>query len=452
MNKVIRVGIYIRVSTEEQAKHGYSLDSQKERLEAYSKEKGYQIYKIYADEGKSARSHFTARKELLKLLDAVKEHKIDRIVFWRLDRWFRNIQDYYKVQEILDKNNVDWECSDEEYNTTTANGRLYLNIKLSIAQNESDQTGDRIRFNFENMVKNKKAIFGNKGMPPGYMVTGPKGNKYVVKNPDEIELTNDMFDKLESMKSIRQVLVYINEKYNKEYLYSNFKKHFKNTLYIGKYRDIDGYCEPYLTIDRWNKIQKILKDRNVKVYNKKNTYIFSGLLRCPICNSKLVGCHYNRIIQGVNKNYKHYRCGQHFTNNLCPNKTHIPEEYIEKWLKDNFIKELNNYVIEIKNIELKEEVKNIDKKKLKEKLKRLDELYLNLKITKERYDKEYSLIKEQLGEEPTKKDVKKYDGLLSTLKPLELYEKLDDKHKCSFWKEYIDYMIQTEDGFKIFWL
>ena len=157
---VLRVALYIRVSTEEQAKHGYSLDSQKNRLQSYAKEKGYRIYKIYADEGKSARSNLTARKELLSLLEDVKLKKVDRIIFWRLDRWFRNIQDYYKVQEILEKNNVDWECTDEEYNTTTSNGRLYLNIKLSIAQNESDQTGDRIRFNFDSMVQSKKAIIG----------------------------------------------------------------------------------------------------------------------------------------------------------------------------------------------------------------------------------------------------------------------------------------------------
>ena len=72
MNKiekdVLRVALYIRVSTEEQAKHGYSLDSQKGRLQAYAKEKGYHVYKVYADEGKSARSNLTARKELLQLL------------------------------------------------------------------------------------------------------------------------------------------------------------------------------------------------------------------------------------------------------------------------------------------------------------------------------------------------------------------------------------------------
>ena len=132
-DKIIRVAIYIRVSTEEQAKHGYSIESQKSRLIEWAKEHNYQVVDIYADEGKSARTKISNRKELLRLLDDVKSDKIDRIIIWRLDRWFRNVADYYRIQDLLDKYNVDWECSDEEFNTSTSNGRLYLNIKLSIA-------------------------------------------------------------------------------------------------------------------------------------------------------------------------------------------------------------------------------------------------------------------------------------------------------------------------------
>ena len=153
---IIRVVLYIRVSSEEQVKHGYSLQSQRERLIEYCKQKGYQVVEIYVDEGKSARSKLKNRTELLRLIEDA-----------RLDRWFRNIADYYKVQEILDNNKIDWECSDEEYSTTTSNGRLHLNIKLSIAQNESDQTSDRIKFNFDNMVKNGRAITGSQGVPLG---------------------------------------------------------------------------------------------------------------------------------------------------------------------------------------------------------------------------------------------------------------------------------------------
>ena len=157
-DKIIRAALYIRVSTDEQAKHGYSIESQKARLRDWCKEHQYQVVDVYADEGKSARTKISNRKELLRLLNDAENGLIDRIIIWRLDRWFRNVADYYRIQDKLDKYCVDWECTDEEFNTSTSNGRLYLNIKLSIAQNESDQTSDRIKFNFENMVKNKRPI------------------------------------------------------------------------------------------------------------------------------------------------------------------------------------------------------------------------------------------------------------------------------------------------------
>ena len=107
IENIIRVVLYIRVSSEEQVKHGYSLQAQRERLIDYCKQKGYQVVEIYVDEGKSARSKLRNRTELLRLIDDAKQGKFDRIVFWRLDRWFRNIADYYKVQEVLEANKID---------------------------------------------------------------------------------------------------------------------------------------------------------------------------------------------------------------------------------------------------------------------------------------------------------------------------------------------------------
>ena len=141
-----KAALYIRVSTDEQAKHGFSLGEQQHDLERYASKHNYAVVDIYADEGNTARKSLGKRKELQRLLDDVRAGHIDIILMKCLDRWFRNIADYYKVQEILDAYGVEWECTQEEYNTTTTNGRLMLNLKLSIAQNESDQTSDRIKY------------------------------------------------------------------------------------------------------------------------------------------------------------------------------------------------------------------------------------------------------------------------------------------------------------------
>ena len=129
-----RAALYIRVSSEEQARHGLSLGEQRADLLNYAKEHGYSVVGIYADEGVSARKAMSRRKELQRMLADVEAGRIDIIIIKCLDRWFRNVADFYKVKERLDARGVDWVCSREEYNTTTPNGILMLNLKLSIAQ------------------------------------------------------------------------------------------------------------------------------------------------------------------------------------------------------------------------------------------------------------------------------------------------------------------------------
>ena len=136
----LRTGAYIRVSHEEQVKHGYSLDAQRENLEQFIKENRLKLVDFYMDEGISARKNPQKRKEFKRMITDVEAGNLDLIIFIKLDRWFRNIQEYYIAQQILEKNNVQWVATMEDYDTTTASGRLNLNIRLSIAQDEADRT------------------------------------------------------------------------------------------------------------------------------------------------------------------------------------------------------------------------------------------------------------------------------------------------------------------------
>jgi len=99
----------------------------------------------YTDAGISARKPASKRPELQRLLRDVQGGKGDLIEFTKLDRWFRNISEYYKVQEILEKYNVDWKTIHEDYDTSNASGRLKINIMLSVAQDEADRTSERIK-------------------------------------------------------------------------------------------------------------------------------------------------------------------------------------------------------------------------------------------------------------------------------------------------------------------
>ena len=451
-NIVIRTAIYIRVSTIEQARHGYSLESQRNHLIDYCKQKGYQVYEIYADEGKTARTKLKNRTELLRLIEDAKQHKFDRIIFWRLDRWFRNIKDYYKVQEVLDQNNITWECTSEEYNTTTSNGRLHLNIKLSIAQNESDQTSDRIKFNFDNMVKNGRAITGSQGVPLGYMVAGEEKNKHVIKNPETEHIAMDMLEHIRKSGSIRKTVLYINNKYDLKICYDSMRHYLTNEKYYGCYRGVENYCEPYITKEEFEEIQSLVR-KNVKS-NKKYDYIFSGLMKCPLCGCKLAGFKAIATKPKYNKRYTYrsYRCNHTHNDKLCTYHKYPKENIVEKYVLENFMKEINKLIIKHENMSDKEEknIKTIDKEKIRLKLSRLTDLYLDGMILREKYDTEFEKLNSILNESEDKEETKKRD--LSQYKQflnsdgLSIYNQLNNASKRMFWAKYIEYIVQYEDG------
>ena len=102
-DNVLRVALVPRVSTDEQVRKGDSLDAQEDALVRFANENNMKIVGIYRDEGHSARKPVLKRPVMLQLLEDVKAGKIDRILVTKLDRWFRNVEQYYAVQRILDK-------------------------------------------------------------------------------------------------------------------------------------------------------------------------------------------------------------------------------------------------------------------------------------------------------------------------------------------------------------
>ena len=157
-NMPLRVALYIRVSTDEQAIKRIVPGSTARGPYATCRRTGWTIAGIYVDAAKTARKRIYKRVEFLRMLEDVKEGKIERILAQDLTRWLRNVGDYYKVMEILEKNHCDWSCTQEQYDTSTAGGRLYINMKLSIAQNEADQTGERINVVFDSKMQNGTCV------------------------------------------------------------------------------------------------------------------------------------------------------------------------------------------------------------------------------------------------------------------------------------------------------
>ena len=132
-DRIVRVALYIRVSTEEQAVHGFSLAAQEEALISFAEENGYKIVGIYKDEGISGRKPVLKRPAMLQLLSDVEAGKVDLIAFTKIDRWFRSVGDFHTVQKILDKHGVMWKTILEDYGTNSADARFKTNIMLSVA-------------------------------------------------------------------------------------------------------------------------------------------------------------------------------------------------------------------------------------------------------------------------------------------------------------------------------
>ena len=182
MDAVKRCAIYIRVSTAMQRMEGWSLDAQRASLEAFAKERGWKVVDIYADEGKSARKRLKGRKEIFRLLDDVRAGKIDVILFKELDRWFRSVSDFYRVQDVLDDYGVQWVSERQPtLGMATKEDRLQVNLLLSVGQNETDSTSDRIKYTNKFLRSQKRWTGGARTLPRCYTVDD---EQHVIIDPD----------------------------------------------------------------------------------------------------------------------------------------------------------------------------------------------------------------------------------------------------------------------------
>ena len=137
-----KCGLYMRVSTEDQAREGFSLPEQKERLESFCKFKGYEIIDYYQDAGISAKTG-NHRPEFERLKDDIKAKRINTIVALKLDRITRSIYDRENLMTFLDENDAYLDCVNDEINTTSANGKMISRLLMSVSQNEIERTSER---------------------------------------------------------------------------------------------------------------------------------------------------------------------------------------------------------------------------------------------------------------------------------------------------------------------
>lgn len=439
MLRILRGGLFERVSTEEQSKHGFSIQAQTESLEKYCVDNKIKIVDHYCDEGVSAGKPYTKRPEMKRLLEDVAAGKIDIILFTRLDRWFRNVKEYFKVQEILDNHKVEWKAIHEDYDTTTPNGRMAITIFLAIAQAEREKGAERIRDVFESKRKRKESFFGKNATPVGYVEQlDADGVRRLVKDPNLQQALEEFWEIAIAYNNINKAAKHMSLEYGLTRTRNKWYELAKKEIYTGTYKGVKDYCPAYVSREDWLKLQnraRIKKTQNDRIY------LFTGLIKCPTCGRNMASkyCKQTRK-NGEVKEYFSYRCPDKEIQ-LCSNKHAVSQLKMETWLLANLDRLLK---LEIEKVEI---AKSKPRRKpktnihaLKEQLRRLNVVYMAGGKTDEEYLKEQKELQgaikkaeTEITEDPIDRDLSHLADTLNTdFKTI--YETFDDEDKRAFWR------------------
>lgn len=441
---ILRVALYIRVSTEEQAKFGISLAAQEDSLIRYAREHSFKIVNIYRDEGNSARKPVSKRPVMLHLLEDVKAGKIDRILFTKFDRWSRNVREYHNVQAILDAHGVTWQAILENYDTLTADGRLRVNIMLSVNESEADRDSERIKFVFEGKRHRKEWCFtgGKAQWPYGYKPEIIDGKKRCVKDPELESIVQDFWDYVVKYNSVRKAGMYCCEKYGITRNYRSWMVTARNELYTGTFHGVEDYCPAYISRADWERIilgHEIIK----KTQSPDRIYLFTGLIRCPCCGSTLKAT-FKTYPNDRSKEYNGYRCNNAKLR-TCDFRHQLSEKKIESYLLENIRRDLEQFMVcaEAEQTKRRTQPKVRDLVSLNEQLRRLNVIYIAGNITDNEYTAETTRLKVEIEKtRQAEKENRPADlaGIKRFLQSdfLSTYDSLEKEDRRRLWRSLIE--------------
>ena len=412
-----RAAIYCRVSTEEQARHGYSIGAQLDNLRAYAKEHGYRVIGEYVDEGISARKPYKKRPALLRLLEVVEADGVDVILFVKLDRWFRNVAAYYQVQPILDAHNVAWQATLEDYETITSAGRFKVNIMLSVAEDEADRTSERIKFVLDAKKAKGEHLGGNA------MIGFKREGKFVVPDPEQSELIHNIYREYIDTRSVAAVRNMLIRDYDIARNVQSLRRTLRNKCYI----EIVGR-------ETFQRAQELLSTRSQRnSTSPKRVYLFTSLLYCRDCGG--------RYKSHASKGIPYYSCYKHnvYGPSVCPNEKHIPESRLEKFLLDNIENAIRDYNVTI----VSRQKPKRDNERIRRKMEKLKDLYLDDLITREVYERDYRALENELNVyEPLETPID-IDAVSDAIK---LYGELSRESKKAFWSRTVRRIESDKNG------
>lgn len=302
-----KAGLYIRVSTLEQAQEGYSIGAQKERLIAFCKAHDWAIADIYVDGGYSGSN--LNRPGMQKLISEVE--KLDIVLVYKLDRLSRSQKDtLYLIEEVFLPNNVDFVSMNESFDTSTPFGRAMIGILSVFAQLEREQIKERTQMGLIARVK-QGLYHGSGNIPTGYdYVNG----KLVVNEYEAIQIRKIFDWYIEGMSPLKITDRLRTEGYTNRYSsWSNSSngvtvlKILSNDVYLGitRYGDVvvENTHEPIITEEQFNKAKEV-REKRQKIYGDTayvSKHLLTGMIFCARCGARF-------FVKGNYKDYKYYEC------------------------------------------------------------------------------------------------------------------------------------------------
>jgi len=352
-------GIYIRVSTEDQAREGFSLPEQEKRLRAMCEYKGYEIYDVYQDAGISAKTG-NKRPEFERLLQDIKDRKCNTIVVLKLDRLTRSVYDWENILKFLEENEAYLDCANDDINTTSANGKMISRILTSVSQQEIERTSERTKVGLAGAIK--AGHIPHKA-PLGYT----RKDKTLVPDMKTKDVVIRIFDLYHSGLSYQKIKNIFNEekvlgktnwydttilKILENEIYKGDFVHGKRTKHPTYYKDV---VEPLVSKELWEECQ-VQQKKNSRSYQRTLTYLFLQKLKCPKCGRILGG---KATTKKNGNSYFYYYC------NDCKLtiKEAVIEEYISQFIDD--IVEYDSVVNQFFLPMIKQKIEN-PKKKLRQ--------------------------------------------------------------------------------------
>ena len=394
-------GIYIRVSTEDQAREGFSLGEQEEKLRQLCKYKGFEIFKVYKDAGISAKD-MKNRPAFQTMLEDMKNGLINYIIAYKLDRVTRSVRDLEVLISTLEKYHCYLICDRDDVNTSTANGRFFVRMLTVLSQLEIEIVSERTKFGLNGAIK-AGHIPGK--CPIGYYRDKDKTLKIDNSTKDVVVKIFEMYLEGKSYQTIANILNKEKVLYPevKHWIDSSINRIINNKIYMGDYErykyDNDRETElfmdvvpPIITRAMWEEVQK-QKETNQRAYCRNRVYIFFQKLVCPTC-SQIMTC---KGTGGKKSKYMYYYC------DTC--KLYYNEDEIENCLID-YILDLVEYDFHVKKYfypilaeKKDDESKKIDEeiKKLQQQKDRLKKAYMNGILEMEDFSEDYKLIEEKLS-------------------------------------------------------